>query len=123
MSDDRLQILRMVQAGKISPEEAVRLLEAVEQPGGRRGVRPTQVRLTLSEGERTRTLMVSAGLAAWALEVLPAAIRLDPGGAGVPHEGELLAAIQSGSVGRVLEVTEGDRRLEVWLEASRSDGR
>ena len=57
MTDERLQILRMVEQGKVSAEEAVKLLEALgddssAQPARARSNRMIRVRVI--EGERTK---------------------------------------------------------------------
>src|SRR5690625_4976291 len=77
MSDERLQILRMLEEGKVSAEEAAKLLEAVGESGagptpavGRRRNRVLRVHVT--EGERTKVnVNVPLDLARVALRFVP----------------------------------------------------
>lgn len=111
MNDDRLQILKMVQEGKVSPEEAAKLLEAVEQPESKRP-KPKSVRLVIMEGTKTQTVILGLGLVQWILKLPTTAFYV-----GVFEKDDILAAIEKGTVGRVLEAEEGNRRFEIWLDA------
>ena len=110
MNNERLQILKMVQEGKVSPEEAAKLLEAVEQPDAKRQ-KPKNIRLLITEGTKTQTLALSLGLAQWLLKI-PAATHL-----GVFDKEQILEAISRGAAGKVLEAEEGNKRFEIWLDA------
>lgn len=114
MRDERLQILRMVQEGKVSAEEATRLLDALGNgPGAGHGPKATQVRIHFAEGHKVATCSVGVGFARWVLS-LPM-IRLDFGD--VRLDGERLAQlIDSGATGKVMAFNEENRRLEVWLD-------
>ncbi|HYF93901.1 MAG TPA: hypothetical protein VD969_16935 [Symbiobacteriaceae bacterium] len=111
MNDERLQILRMVQEGKVSPEEAAKLLEAVEQPEGKRQ-RPKSVRLLIVEGGRTQMLSLNLGLVQWLFRLPAAGFHV-----GVFDKEAILEAISKGTVGKALEAEEGNRRFEIWLDA------
>ncbi|HLN63602.1 MAG TPA: hypothetical protein VK464_18860 [Symbiobacteriaceae bacterium] len=116
MNDERVQILRMVQEGKVSPEEAAKLLDALEQPDAKQGARQKAryVRIVIVDGNRTQTIAVSAAVAKWLLQLPGGLIVQTPGGL-TP---EVLAdAIANGSLGKVFEAENGDQRVEVWLEA------
>lgn len=117
MNAERLQILRMVQEGKVSPEEAAKLLDVVGEPDSKDGARqkPKNVRVVIVEGRRTQTVTVGVGMVKWLL-TLPAMI-LPFGGADARHREALLDAIAGGTIGKVFEVEEGNSRVEVWLEA------
>ncbi len=113
--EERLQILKMVQEGKISPEEAARLLEALEQPGARpAGPKPTHVRIAIRDGERTHSFSVGIRLARWVLG--HGWVSLNLGGSDEDQKQLVLEAIENGPVGKVLELSDGDKRLEVWLD-------
>ena len=111
MNDERLQILKMVQEGKVSPEEAAKLLEAVEQPETKRP-KPKSVRLVIVEGGKTATVVLSVGLVQWLLKLPMTVLQI-----GTYDKDAVLEAITRGNVGKVLETEEGNKRFEVWLDA------
>ncbi|WP_324717283.1 hypothetical protein U7230_03110 [Carboxydochorda subterranea] len=134
-SDDRLRILRMVEAGRLRPEEALRLLEAlapapgapggIGTPGGTRAQggagprggemrgRTLQIRV-FEEGEDRMRLNIPIALAHSALRLVPrsAARHLE----GIDLK-ELLAQIEWGAYGKILEVRdEDDTGVEIVVE-------
>lgn len=111
MSDERLQILKMVQEGKVSPEEAAKLLEAVEQPDPKRP-KPKNVRLAIMEGTKTQQIVLNLSLVQWLFKLPTTAISM-----GVFDKEAILEAISRGTPGKVLEAEEGNRRFEIWLDA------
>ena len=117
MSDERLQILRMVQEGKVSPEEAAKLLEALEQPDKKRGAPlPRTVRITVIEGKRQRNISFPYGFVE-TLVRLPKVMNINlTTDVGPVDRDKLLTAITSGAVGKVFTVDEGQTRLEFWIE-------
>lgn len=119
MNDERLQILKMVQEGKLSPEEAAKLLEAVEQPAAKeRGPKPKHLRLVMVDGPKRSTFSVGVGLATWALKVVPGTfLYSDSEGQRRIDTEAVLEAVESGTTGKVMEIVEGQNRLEIWLEA------
>lgn len=113
MSDERLQILKMVQEGKVSAEEATRLLDALgegQSKPGAKGPKATHVRVHLTEGRKVANFSIGVGLARWVLSLPLVSL------AEVDAE-QLVQLIESGATGKVMEFSEGDRRLEVWLDA------
>jgi hypothetical protein len=121
MKSERLQILNMVQEGRVSPEEAAKLLEALEQPAAapKRGAavsRPTHVRLVTREGGKNRSFSVGIGLARWVLHLPGALIQWQDGDRKVDLS-ILLQAIEDGFVGKVMEANEGSNHIEIWLDA------
>lgn len=111
MNDERLQILKMVQEGKVSPEEAAKLLEAVEQPDAKRP-KPKSVRLVIAEGGKTSVLALNVGMVQWLLKLPMTVIQI-----GAHDKDAVLEVVTRGNVGKVLEAEEGNRRFEVWLDA------
>lgn len=117
MNDERLQILSMVQEGKISPEDAARLLDALEQPrqapiAG--GPRPAHIRVQVNDGGKTMKFSVGVKMATWILS-LPWVLEF---GSGQPNLNKemLTEAITNGRVGKVFEATEGRQHIEIWLD-------
>ena len=127
-NEERLRILKMVQEGKITAEEAAQLLQLLEDaagkttsPGraatasaGRQG-RWLRVRVTDTDSGKTRVnvrlplSMVSAGM--------KMGMRLSPEVEGLDPE-MLNQFINSGQVGQVVDVfdEEGGEHVEVFIE-------
>lgn len=116
MNPERLQILRMVQEGKVSPDEAAKLLDALETPAARPvGPRPTHVRIAVTEdGRRTKNFSVGISLVSWALE-FAGRISIAVGGHQFDRE-TLEDAISRGITGKVFAASEEGRRVEIWLD-------
>ncbi len=115
MNDERLQILRMVEEGKVSADEAAKLLDALEAPPRSAGPKARHVRFTVTEGGKTKNFSVGVGLASWALGVASTftvnvgQTRLD--------KAMLEAAIERGATGKVFEAADDGRSIEIWLDA------
>jgi len=116
MSEERLQILRMVHEGKVSPEEAAKLLEAVDSGGPKvHGPKANNLRIKLTDGHKVLNFTVRASFARWMLGV---AANLSGEFYGYPIDKQmLLDAIEEGAVGKLFEAQDADRRIEIWLEA------
>ncbi len=113
--NDRMRILEMVKDGKITPEEGVRLLEALErqpQPTGR----TVRVRI-LSPGGQKVELNLPLGAAKTLLSVLPprARARLEAMGFNLD---DLVHSIQAGTAsGRIVDIREpGGAEVSVVVE-------
>ncbi len=138
-TEERMKILSMVQEGKISPEDAAQLLEAINagsQPpaGARRGAPPTppagvempgmpggrrprwlRVRVTDTDSGRPRVnvrlpvSMVSVGLKMGS--------RFAPQVEGLDAN-QLMSIIESGEIGQIVDVYDEDdgEHVEVFLE-------
>lgn len=114
MSNERIQILKMVQEGKLSPEEASRLLDAVEPSAPATGPRPTHIRVKFHDGSKTRNLSVGVGFASWVLGLI-SDMQFKAGGVQLDQR-RLLDSIQRGTPGKVFEADEDGQRIEVWLD-------
>lgn len=114
MSDERLQILKMVEEGKVSAEEATRLLDALGHlPKSGSGPKATHLRLLLADGRKTTNLSFGVGLARWVLSV--PMLRVEFGKMPVDAD-RLVQLIDTGFTGKVVEFSEENRRLEIWLD-------
>jgi hypothetical protein len=122
-SEERLKILKMLEEGKITPDEASTLLRALD--GGRRttsgGSAPSgdsrflRVQVTdLDSGKAKVNVTIPIGLVSVGLRM---AERFAPEFEGFDME-ELEGLITSGAIGRMVEVVdEEDReRVEVYVE-------
>ncbi|MEW6522436.1 MAG: hypothetical protein AB1445_02505 [Bacillota bacterium] len=113
--EERLQILRMVQEGKITAEEGVRLLQAVEHPAkgettsGKGQARWLRIRVTdTRSGKPKVNVNLPAGLVTWALRFIP--------DVGSEHKASVLDLVRQGGYGKIVDVTDDDERVEITLE-------
>ncbi|MDQ7794233.1 MAG: hypothetical protein RDU89_07440 [bacterium] len=118
MKEDRLQVLRMIESGKISAEEGLRLLEAYE--GGRETPRGRgrwlRVKVShLSTGKHKANVNVPLHLVETGLRFVPGGVfRL--GQAGEIDVESLLEMVRSGLSGRLLDVTAEDEDVRVEID-------
>ena len=120
-SEERRKILEMLEAGKLSAEEATSLLKALSKQEGRgprasdAGARWLRVRVTELDGERPAVnvnlplSLVSLGLRLGA--------RFVPEMEDLEYQ-ELLDALRQGAVGKIIDVVdEGEgKRVEIYVE-------
>ena len=127
-TDERMQILKMIQDGKISAEEGAKLLQALSAsakadkqrpsapptPGGS-DARWFRVRVTdLGSGKNKGSVNIPMGLVNVAMRM---GARFAPNIDNVNYE-EMAAAIKSGATGKVIDVTdeESGERVEIFVE-------
>ena len=126
-SEERLQILKMIQEGKISAEEGAQLLQALTAgakadkrssapPGAAGGdARWFRVRVTdLRSGKNKVNVNIPMGLVNVGLKM---GARFAPNMEGVNLE-EMMTAIKSGASGKVMDVTdeESGEHVEIYIE-------
>lgn len=123
MTDERLQILRMVQEGKVSAEEALKLLEALDQGKGAGTAGPRRrnrfLRVRVVDGEKTKVNVNLPLELAWvALRFIPKDA-LKVGGSEQSIEPEqLMRLLEEGLEGKIIDIEEdgGKTRVEVVVE-------
>ncbi len=119
MSEERMQILRMLEARQITAREAAELLAALEKP--KPGPEPStrgrwlRVRVTdLKSGKPKVSVNVPLGLMEVALRLgarfIPKDVSLNPQ--------EIMEFIRGGQVGKIVDVEdeEDGERVEVYVE-------
>ncbi len=119
-SEERIRILQLLSEGKITAEEANRLLSALNQsapkpPSRTRQPRQLRVRITDMETGRNKvSVNIPMGLVNIGLKM---GARFIPSDAEIDIE-QLRAAIENGEFGKLYELEELDsgERVEVWLE-------
>lgn len=121
-SEERLRILTMLQEGKITADEANRLLSALKESTGNvrasapnRQPRQLRVRITdTSSGRNKVNVNIPMGLVNIGLKM---GARFIPSDADIDIE-HLKVAIENGEMGKLVEVEDSDsgERVEVWLE-------
>ncbi|NPA26232.1 MAG: DUF2089 domain-containing protein [Chloroflexi bacterium] len=126
MSDERLRILKMVEEGKLSAEEAARLLSALSEapratqdaPSSTDARRPRWLRVQVLEGNGRRVQVnVPVSLVDIALRIAARTAALKNQESQQMLQA-LKDAIASGEIGRIIEVvdeSDGDR-VEIFLE-------
>ena len=126
-TEERLQILKMIQEGKITAEEGAKLLQALSAggKGDRRAPTPPvmgasdprwfRVRVTdTRSGKNKVNVNIPMGLVNVGVRM---GARFAPNVDGVKYD-EIMTAIKSGQSGKVLDVTdeEAGERVEIFVE-------
>jgi len=120
-TEERMQILKMIESGQITAEEGAKLLAALnkvsEPKTGPPGSAPKwfRVRVTdLDTGRQKVSVNIPVGLVNVGMKM---GARFAPEVEGVDYE-EVLAAIKSGTQGKVIDVVdeEDGERVEVFVE-------
>ncbi len=117
--EERIQILRMLESGKVTVEQAAQLLDTLGPETGRRSAqqrqRTVRVRVTsMAASRQTINVTVPANLIRVGLRL---ATRLAPQVSGSALE-DLLRAMESGAPGRLLDLQdlEEGERVEIFAE-------
>jgi hypothetical protein len=123
--EERMQILKMIEEGKITAEEGAKLLAALaagskpdasrREAGGSAGPRQFRVRVTdLATGRNKVNINIPMGLVNVGLKM---GARFAPEVEGINFD-EVMAAIKSGSQGKVVDVVdeEDGERVEIYVE-------
>jgi hypothetical protein len=123
-TEERLQILRMIEEGKISAAEGADLLRALDRDGGSKPVQPLKgasaprwfrVRVTdLNTGRNKVNVNIPMGLVNVGIKM---GARFAPNVEGLDYE-TISEAIRSGAQGKVVDITddEGGERVEIFVE-------
>jgi hypothetical protein len=123
MREERLEILRMFEAGAITVDEAATLLEALDRAGispvasestAPRGVESRQIRIRVTDSETTKAMVNLA----FPLGLLKSG--LDIAGQFVPEylpKAEAIReSISAGFRGSLVDIDDGGRRVEIIVE-------
>lgn len=121
-SEERIRILSMLQEGKITAEEANRLLNALGQSSRGAGAtssrrNPNQMRVIITDS-RTGTVKVKVNLPMSIVNMgFKLGARFIPTDVDIDME-ELMDAINSGQLGKIFEYEDSNdgERVEIWVE-------
>lgn len=123
-SEERLRILQMIEEGQLSPEDGVKLLQALNVnkstpppvPRPANEARWLRVRITEAGGGQVKVnLNIPMGLVRTGIKLGARFIPQDAV-ADFDYQG-LVEAIESGEKGKIVElITDDDEQVEVWLE-------
>lgn len=132
LSDDRLEILRMVENGTVSAEEAARLFEALDRteratPGFPFPAQPTAPISPMAQGPLKPSRVVRFRVTEGDQPVLNLALPLGLLDSGVKiakrftgdlmvDGGELKQTVNEGFRGSLLDVNDGDQHVEIIVE-------
>lgn len=118
MDQETQRVLEMLQAGKITPEQAAQLLEALETSGapGAQPARRRMLRINVSDTVTGR-VRVNVNLP---MSIVDVASRLGMS-LGIKHAPELadinfeeiMAALRSGAEGKIVDIVDDDDRQHV----------
>lgn len=123
-TEERMQILRMIEQGTITATEGAELLRALEKKDGGPDVEPLRgasqarwfrVRITdLSTGRNKVNVNIPMGLVNVGMKM---GARFAPEMEGVDYD-DLMEAIRSGQQGKVIDITDNDdgERVEIFVE-------
>ena len=123
-TEERMQILRMIEEGKISAAEGAELLRALEKQSSSSDAEPLRgaskprwfrVRITdLSTGRNKVNVNIPMGLVNVGMRM---GARFAPEMEGVVYE-DLMEAIRSGQQGKVIDITDSEdgERVEIFVE-------
>ncbi|MFW5941456.1 MAG: SHOCT-like domain-containing protein [Chloroflexota bacterium] len=123
-TEERMQILRMIEEGKISAGEGAELLRALDKKDSTAAAEPLRgasqarwfrVRITdLSTGRNKVNVNIPMGLVNVGMKM---GARFAPDMDGVDYD-QLMEAIRSGKQGKVIDITDSDdrERIEIFVE-------
>ena len=111
--------MQMFSEGKISIEEAEELLGALEDSQFKEvttGGKPRWLRIrVVEEGKETAKINIPLSLVRFGMKFVPPHTRKQMVEKGVDPE-DILREIESGTVGKLVEVEQGSDQVEVWVE-------
>ena len=120
--EERVQVLRMIETGKITAEEGAKLLEALEQSDGPEGGlsspgRPKWFRVRVSDkvtGKTKVNVNIPMGLVSVGMRM---GARFAPEMSDV-NMAELMQAVKAGASGKILEVDDEQdgEHVEIYVE-------
>ena len=123
-TEERMQILKMIEEGKISAREGAELLRALEKKDSGSSAEPLRgasqprwfrVRITdVTSGKNKVNVNIPMGLVQVGMKM---GARFAPEMEGVNYD-ELMEAIRMGKQGKVIDITDNDdgERIEIFVE-------
>ena len=117
MNAERMKILKMLEEGKLSVEDASRLIQAVESSQeAETGSAPKWLRIRVHEGGVEKVKVdLPVSLMKIAMKFVPEDSKRRMEEEGI-HLDQVLKQVQAGSGGKLVEVTDGDQQVEIYVE-------
>jgi len=117
VNDERLQILRMVEEGKITAQEAIKLLEALgggeSSAPGRRN-RFVRIKI-IDEGKTKVNVNLPLDLARVVLKFVPQTALANTSGQPIDWEA-LMRLLEEGAEGKLVDIEDDNTKVEVYVE-------
>lgn len=128
MTSEKMQILKMIEEGKITAEEGMKLMQVVETEDqtnemalepvqGESTSRPRRLRVRVEkEGKETVNIKIPISLVNVGLKI---GKKFSPDlqeSMGNIDMDEIIKMIQEGAEGRLVEVDDGDEHVEIYVE-------
>ena len=122
MENERLQILKLVQEGKVTPDEATKLLQALEGKSGDVAVSPSggktlRVRIRESGGTKVN-VNVPMSLVEVAMDLgikFVPELANDENLRGIDFAA-VMAAIKQGLTGKIVEIDSEEAKVEIYVD-------
>ena len=120
MDEDRMQILKMLEEGKITSDDAAKLLDAMEsdRPAehGAGGGKRLFIRVTDAKtGKKKVNVKIPIALAKIAAKFIPAKSRRQLEEEGVDVDA-VLSQVMTGNIGKIVDVESDEDLVEVTIE-------
>jgi len=120
MQEERMRILKMLEEGKISADDAARLLDALPGPRAGQAAGPAgkkiRVKVTDPEtGKQTVNLTVPVGLAKFAAKFIPGKKKEQMLAEGIDID-MILSEVMSENIGKIVDVESDDGNVQVSIE-------
>ena len=120
MQEDRMQVLKMLEEGKITSDEAARLLDALEESVETEERPQTGKRLLIKvtdpkTGKRKVNLKIPIGLAEIAAKFVPPKAKRKLAEEGVDVD-EVMSQVLAGNVGKIVDVESDEENVQITIE-------
>ena len=120
MEENRMQVLKMLEEGKITSDEAARLLDALEPGRAAEGESNRGRRLLIKvtdarTGKKKVNLRIPIGLAKIATKFIPPKSKRKLAEEGVDVDA-VLSQVMTGNLGKIIDVESDDDLVEVIIE-------
>jgi hypothetical protein len=119
MQEERMQILQMLEEGKVNAEEAARLLDALtETPDSRKSGGGKMLRIKVTEpgtDKKKVNLRIPLGLAKIAAKFIPPKKKKELAQEGVDID-EVLSQVTSENIGKIVDIESDEGLIEITIE-------
>lgn len=119
MHEEKMQILRMLEEGKVNAEEAARLLDALtETPESTKSGGGKMLRIRVTEpgtNKKKVNLRIPIGLAKIAAKFIPPKKKKELAGEGVDID-QVLSQVTSENTGKIVDIESDEGLIEITIE-------